>query len=32
VSRWIHEHADVDAVIHLFRMNYDRAWLGRKAT
>ena len=32
VSRWIHEDADVDAVIQLFRMNYDRAWLGRNTT
>jgi Family of unknown function (DUF5519) len=32
VSRWIREEADVDAVIELFRMNYERPWLGVSAT
>jgi hypothetical protein len=29
VSRWITGDGDVDAVIALFRLNYDRPWLSR---
>jgi hypothetical protein len=30
VSRWIHE--DAEAVIDLFRLNYERPWLRRQAS
>jgi hypothetical protein len=29
VSRWIRGAPDADAVIELFRMNYERSWLAR---
>jgi len=32
VSRWITGDGDVDAVIALFRLNYDRPWLSSAST
>jgi hypothetical protein len=31
VSRWIRGEADTEGVIELFRLNYERPWLGRES-